>query len=78
MSSLQVYHSSSQILDTGAIYNSAISGGRVGVFQFGDFPVTWSYLKVTCLEHHNQGLYFDGIDDYVELDDIPTLEMEER
>ena len=66
------------MVDSGALYDSTISGGRVGVFQFGAFPVIWAYLKVSCLEHLNQGLYLDGVDDYIELDDIPTLEMEER
>ena len=66
------------MVDSGALYDPTISGGRVGVFQFGEFPVIWSYLKVFCLEHLNQGLYLDGVDDFVELDDIPTLEMEER
>ena len=50
----------------------------MGVFQFGEFSVIWSYLKVLCQEHLNQGLYLDGVDDYVELDNIPTLKMEDR
>ena len=50
----------------------------MGVFQFGEFPVIWSYLKVLCQEHLNQALYLDGVDDYVELDNIPTLKMEDR
>ena len=66
------------MVDSGDLYDPTISGGRVGVFQFGEFPVIWSYLQVFCLEHLNQGLYLDGVDDFVELDDIPTLEMEER
>ena len=76
--SLQIYRGYTLIADSGAIYEPTISGGRVGVFQFGAFPVIWSYLKVHCLEHLNQGLYLDGVDDYVELDNIPTLKMEER
>ena len=50
----------------------------MGVFQFGAFPVIWTYLEVNCLEHLNRGLYLDGVDDYIELGDIPTLEIEER
>ena len=38
----------------------------------------WSYLRVDCLEHWNQGLYLDGKDDFILLDDILTLKMEER
>ena len=37
-----------------------------------------TYLEVNCLEHHNKGLYLDGVDDFIVLGDIPTLEMEER
>ena len=65
-------------MDSGAIYDMTITGGRVGVFQFGDFPVIFSNLKVFCLEHTNQALYLDGVDDYITLDDVTTLEMEER
>ena len=77
-SSLLVYQGYTQIVDSGDLYDPTISGGRVGVFQFGEFPVIWSYLKVLCQEHLNQGLYLDGVDDYVELDNIPTLKMEDR
>ena len=65
-------------MDSGPVHDSTIRGGRVGVFQFGPFQMIWSYLKVNCLEHWNQGLYLDGKDDYILLDDIPTLKMEER
>ena len=75
---LKIYQGSTELLDSGILYDSTIAGGRVGVFQFGAFPVTWTNLKVDCLEHLNQGLYLDGADDYIQLDDIPTLEMEER
>ena len=76
--SLQIYQGYTQLVDTGALYDSTLSGGRVGVFQFGEFPVIWSYLKVSCLEHLNQGLYLDGVDDFVELDNITALQMEDR
>ena len=66
------------MVDSGSVHDSTVRGGRVGVFQFGEFPVIWAYLKVDCLEHWNQGLYLDGKDDYVLLDDILALKMEER
>lgn len=75
--SLQIYRGTSLMVDSGSVHDSTIRGGRVGVFQFGEFPVIWAYLKVDCLEHWNQGLYLDGKDDYVLLDDILALKMEE-
>ena len=73
-----MYQGYTQLVDSGALYDSTISGGKVGVFQFGEYPVIWSYLHVKCLEHLNQGLYLDGVDDFVELDNITKLRMEDR
>ena len=73
-----MYQGYTQLVDSGALYDSTISGGRLGVFQFGEYPVIWSYLQVKCLEHLNQGLYLDGLDDFVELDNITKLRMEDR
>ena len=73
-----MYQGYTQLVDSGALYDSTISGGRVGVFQFGEYPVIWSYLQIKCLEHLNQGLYLDGVDDFVELDNITKLRMEDR
>ena len=66
------------MVDSGSLYDSTISGGRLGVLQFGDMSVIWSNLRAECLEHVNQALHFDGIDDYVTLDDIFTLQINER
>lgn len=66
------------MLDSGAIYDGTISGGRVGVLQFGGFPVIFSNLRVDCLDHINLALHFDGIDDYVALDDVTTMGVHER
>lgn len=66
------------MLDSGDIYDGAISGGRVGVLQFGAFPVIWSNLRVDCLDHINMALHFDGIDDFITLDDVETMKANER
>lgn len=50
----------------------------MGVFQFGEFPMIWSHLRVDCLEHTNQGLHFDGVDDYVELNDAIAIGLTNR
>jgi len=73
-----VYQGPDLVVDSGALYDSTITGGHVGVFQFGETPVIWSNLRVECLEHMNQGLYFDGVDDYVELNDALTLGLSYR
>ncbi|XP_053385192.1 uncharacterized protein LOC123535922 isoform X1 [Mercenaria mercenaria] len=75
--SIQVYRGYTLLVDSGPLYDSTISGGRLGVLQFGDMSVIWSNLRAECLDHTNQALHFDGIDDYVTLDDIPTLQINE-
>ena len=62
----------------GSVHDATIRGGRVGVFQFGQFPMIWSYLQVHCLAHENHGLYLDGKDNFVTLDDVLALKMDER
>lgn len=77
-SSIQVYRGYTLMVDSGPLYDSTITGGRLGVLQFGDMSVIWSNLRAECLDHTNQALHFDGMDDYVTLDDIPTLLIDER
>ena len=48
---LLIYQGSTQVLDSGPVYDSTIAGGRVVVFQFGTFPMIWTYLEVNCLMH---------------------------
>ena len=66
------------MVDSGDLYDGTISGGRLGVLHFGGFPMIWSNLQVDCLDHLNLALHFDGIDDYVELDDVITMRVHER
>ncbi|XP_052265930.1 cartilage oligomeric matrix protein-like [Dreissena polymorpha] len=73
---LKVYQGTTLMADSEALYNSAITGGRLGVFQFGEFPMIWSNLRADCLEHTNQGLYMNGVDNYVELNDAIELGLE--
>ncbi|KAL4225039.1 hypothetical protein ACF0H5_015734 [Mactra antiquata] len=73
---LKIYQGTTLVTDSGDIYDMTISGGRLGVFQFGEFPMIFSDLKADCLEHTNQGLYFDGVDDFVTLDDALTIGLE--
>ncbi|XP_019635900.1 PREDICTED: uncharacterized protein LOC109478676 [Branchiostoma belcheri] len=63
------------LTDTGNVYDTTILGGRLGVFQYNQAGVIWSDLRYTCGDRENQALYFDGMDDYVELPSIITLEL---
>ncbi|KAK3592562.1 hypothetical protein CHS0354_000890 [Potamilus streckersoni] len=72
---LTVYRGNTLMTDSGAIYDSTITGGRVGVFQYGNFSTLWSYLQVECLEHRDTALYFDGKDDYVALGSLNDLKI---
>lgn len=76
--SIQVYRGYTLMVDSGALYDSTITGGRLGVLQFGEMSVIWSNLRATCVDHTNQALYFDGADDYVTLDDMSTLQITDR
>ena len=66
------------MVDSGALYDGSITGGRVGVVQFGNFPVIYSNLRVECQDHINMALHFDGIDDFVTLESVAEMEVEER
>ncbi|WAR01795.1 TSP3-like protein [Mya arenaria] len=74
---IKVYRGYTLMVDSGDIFDGTISGGRIGVLQFGYFPVIFSNLRVECLDHINMALAFDGIDDFVALDDIQTMNMQE-
>ncbi|XP_077978069.1 uncharacterized protein LOC144433608 [Glandiceps talaboti] len=65
------------ITDSGDVYDTSISGGRLGVFQFAQSDIIWSNLKYKCADRINQALYFDGVDDYVILNSIQTLQVDE-
>ena len=72
-----MYDVKSLLVDSGYIYDTSITGGHVGVYQFGQ-QTLWSNLKVQCLERQNKAMYFDGVDDYVMLTNISTLNIHKR
>lgn len=68
------------ITDSGDVFDTSISGGRVGLFTFQqDFGI-WSNLRVQCAETVNRALLFDGVDDAVQIGSIQesTLDLMER
>lgn len=69
----QLYDAKSMLVDSGDIYNANITGGRVGVYQFGQRMSLWSDIKVKCLDRQNMALKFDGVDNYVSLTNISQL-----
>ena len=73
-----MYDINSLLADSGDIYDTSITGGRVGVYQFGQEVVLWSDLKVQCLPRENKALYLDGIDDYIVLTNISHLNIYRR
>ncbi|XP_052265940.1 uncharacterized protein LOC127868328 [Dreissena polymorpha] len=74
---IKVYRGPTLMVDSGALYDGSITGGRVGVVQFGNFPVIYSNLRVECQDHINMALHFDGIDDFVTLESVAEMEVEE-
>jgi hypothetical protein len=49
----------SLLADSGYINDTSITGGRVGVYQFGH-QTLWSNMKVHCLERQSKAMYFNG------------------
>ncbi|XP_070566935.1 uncharacterized protein [Ptychodera flava] len=64
------------ITDSGNIYDTSISGGRLGVFQFAQPDIIWSNLKYKCADRINQALHFDGNNDYVTMNTVQALQVE--
>lgn len=75
---LQIYDLESLLADSGDIYDTRITGGRVGVYQFSQGVVLWSDLRIQCLPSENKALYLDGIDDYVTVTNISHLNIYRR
>ncbi|XP_071121963.1 uncharacterized protein [Mytilus edulis] len=72
---LKIYDINSLLIDSGDIYDTSITGGRVGVFQFGQQMSLWSDLKVKCIDRENMAIYFSGSSDYVSLTNIGDLNI---
>ena len=65
-------------MDSGDIFDTTITGGRVGVFQFAQQMALWSDLKVRCLDRENKALHFNGTADYVSLIEFGSLGIYHR
>jgi hypothetical protein len=72
-----MYDVKSLLADSDYINDTSITGGRVGVYQFGH-QTLWSNMKVHCLERQSKAMYFNGVDDYITLTNISTLDIYKR
>lgn len=70
---VQIKQGDKILTDSGNIYNTVLTGGRLGMFVFGQHDVIWSRLEARCSDRVNQALMFDGVDDHVTLPSIHTL-----
>lgn len=70
---VQIKQGDKILTDSGNIYNTVLTGGRLGMFVFGQHDVIWSRLEARCSDRINQALMFDGVDDHVTLPSIHTL-----
>ena len=76
--SLRVVQGTSTIIDSGELWDTTISGGRLGVMTFGIGQTSFSNLVARCVDQESLALYLNGTGEYVEIGDITTRQMEER
>ena len=65
------------LVDSGFIYDTAISGGRTGLFVHAQPGAIFSNLKYECIDRVNEALQLEN-GAYVKLTGIITLEMQYR
>ncbi|XP_064635829.1 uncharacterized protein LOC135493010 [Lineus longissimus] len=61
------------IVDSGAIFDDVLKGGRVGLFMNTQPGAIWSHLRNTCADRNNKALLLDGVGDYVAVDTVQNL-----
>ncbi|XP_030849672.1 uncharacterized protein LOC105444601 [Strongylocentrotus purpuratus] len=72
---LQVFTVDGLFVDSGDIYHIQYSGGRVGVFSYGQSGCLWSNMQYDCLGRLNQALELDGQNSYIHVGDVESLEI---
>ncbi|XP_078366293.1 uncharacterized protein LOC144650486 [Oculina patagonica] len=70
---VQVKQGETVLTESGDVYETTITGGRLGMMVFGQQDVIWSRLEARCADRANQALHFDGVDDHVLLPSIHNL-----
>lgn len=66
------------LADSGDIYDTRITGGRVGVYQFGQQMSLFSNINVYCIDRQNMAMKFNGIDNYVSITNVTQLKIDKR
>jgi len=54
---LRIYEEDSLVADSGNVYDSALLGGRLGVFVFSQEMIIWSALVYRCNEAVSRTIY---------------------
>ncbi|XP_071121965.1 uncharacterized protein [Mytilus edulis] len=72
----QLYDLTSVLADSGDIYDTRITGGRVGVYQFGQQMSLFSNINLHCIDRQNMAMKFNGIDNYVSITNVTQLKID--
>ncbi|ELU16244.1 hypothetical protein CAPTEDRAFT_153142 [Capitella teleta] len=72
---LRVTQGTHEIMNSGDLFDFSITGGRLGLFVFGQPNVQWSNIVARCVDNQNEALYLDGIEDYVQISNISSLQL---
>ena len=75
---LRATQGTQEIMNSGDVYDFSITGGRLGLFVFGQPKVQWSNLVARCVDNVNVALYLDGVEDYVQIGNVSALGLLER
>jgi len=70
---VQVKQGETVLTESGDVYDTTLTGGRLGMLVFGQQDVIWSRLEARGVDRVNQALQFDGVDDHVSLPSIHNL-----
>ncbi|XP_066913775.1 uncharacterized protein [Clytia hemisphaerica] len=57
---LQIKRGQEVMSDSGFLYDNSYSGGRIGLYTFGQGNAIWSNLHIQCIDRVNHALQFDG------------------
>lgn len=72
---LQIKQGTEVITDSGYIYETLITGGKLGVYTHGQWDTIWSRLEATCLQSLNKALLFDGNNSCAVLPTLKSLNI---
>jgi hypothetical protein len=73
-----IKHGETVIVDSSAIFDDVLKGGRTGLFMHAQPGAIWSHIRHTCADRDNKALLLDGVDDYVVVDTVENLGLNRR